>query len=87
MTHQLHCLYAILNAYNTMSVVVDNPIMRTNPIQQPWHVNHCFEYIRWAIMYAGDVALKGAATTFLLGLNGEDKGGSDEWDAKHVCKD
>lgn len=38
-------------------------------------------------MCAGDVALEGAATTFPLGLDGEDLGGSDGWDAKHVCKD
>ncbi|KZM26970.1 uncharacterized protein EKO05_0004751 [Ascochyta rabiei] len=87
MTHQLHCLYTILNAYNTMSVTLDNPMLKVNPIQQPWHVNHCFEYIRQAIMCAGDVALEGAATTFPLGPNGEDQGGSDGWDGKHVCKD
>ncbi|KAF2633568.1 hypothetical protein BU25DRAFT_427067 [Macroventuria anomochaeta] len=87
MTHQLHCLYTILNAYNTMSVVLDSPFLKVNPIQQPWHVNHCFEYIRQAIMCAGDVALEGAATTFPLSSNGEDQGGSDGWDAKHVCKD
>lgn len=87
MTHQLHCLHAILNAYNTMSVTLDSPFFKVNPIQQPWHINHCFDYIRQGIMCAGDVALEGAATTFPLGLNGEDLGGSDGWDAKHVCKD
>lgn len=34
-------------------------------------------------MCAGDVALEGAQTTFPGGL----KGGSDGWDAVHVCKD
>lgn len=87
MTHQLHCLHTILNAYNTMSVTLSRPGLKFNPIQQPWHVNHCFEYIRQAIMCAGDVALEGAATTFPVGLDGEDLGGSDGWDAKHVCKD
>lgn len=38
-------------------------------------------------MCAGDVALEGAATTFPPEDNGEDRGGSDGWDAKHVCKD
>jgi hypothetical protein len=38
-------------------------------------------------MCAGDVALEGAATTFPGGKGGEDMGGSDGWDAKHVCKD
>jgi hypothetical protein len=87
MTHQLHCLYTILEAYNIMSVSLDEPSAAVNPIQRSWHVNHCFEYIRQAIMCAGDVALEGAATTFPSGPNGEDLGGSDGWDAKHVCKD
>lgn len=38
-------------------------------------------------MCASDVALEGAAMTFPRGENGEDLGGSDGWDAKHVCKD
>jgi hypothetical protein len=61
--------------------------MSVDPIKMPWHINHCFEYIRQAIMCAGDVALEGAATEFPEGEGGEDRGGSDGWDAKHVCKD
>ncbi|KAF2733050.1 hypothetical protein EJ04DRAFT_513488 [Polyplosphaeria fusca] len=80
MTHQLHCLYTILEAYNKMSLPT------TEAIDMPWHINHCFEYIRQGIMCAGDVALEGAATTFPSGPNGEDLGGSDGWDSKHVCK-
>ena len=38
-------------------------------------------------MCAGDVALEGAATSFPSNENGEDRGGSDGWDANHVCKD
>jgi len=83
MTHQLHCLYTILEAYNTLQL----PISARQPIKMPWHINHCFEYIRQAMMCAGDVALEGAATTFPAGEGGEDRGGSDGWDAKHVCKD
>lgn len=33
-------------------------------------------------MCCGDVALEGAETTFPIGA----KGGSDGWDATHVCK-
>jgi hypothetical protein len=80
-THQLHCLYTILDAYNSMKVTP------AKEINMPWHINHCFEYIRQAIMCAGDVALEGAATSFPLDEQGEDRGGSDGWDAKHVCKD
>jgi hypothetical protein len=39
------------------------------------------------MMCTGDVALEGAATTFPLTEDGEDQGGSDGWDAKHVCRD
>ncbi|KAF2019697.1 hypothetical protein BU24DRAFT_419322 [Aaosphaeria arxii CBS 175.79] len=82
MTHQLHCLHTIIDAYTTLNVTRD-----PSRIEYPWHVTHCFEYIRQAIMCTGDVALEGAATTFPLGEDGEDLGGSDGWDAKHVCKD
>jgi hypothetical protein len=34
-------------------------------------------------MCSADVALEGAETTFPIGF----KGGSDGWDAKHICKD
>jgi hypothetical protein len=82
MTHQLHCIYTILDAYNTLKISGDPSL-----IKMPWHINHCFEYIRQAIMCAGDVALEGAATTFPHDpVTGEDLGGSDGWDAKHVCK-
>ncbi|OAL00796.1 hypothetical protein IQ06DRAFT_275715 [Phaeosphaeriaceae sp. SRC1lsM3a] len=87
MTHQLHCLYTVIEAYNTMKVMVESPLKNIDPIKMPWHINHCFEYMRQAIMCAGDVALEGAATTFPAGEGGEDRGGSDGWDARHVCKD
>ncbi|KAF2267867.1 hypothetical protein CC78DRAFT_576410 [Lojkania enalia] len=79
MTHQLHCLYTILDAYNKLS-------LSPEPLEMPWHMTHCFEYIRQAIMCAGDVALEGAATTFPDDPEQGDRGGSDGWDAKHVCK-
>jgi hypothetical protein len=69
-----------------MKIMVDTPQADISPIKMPWHINHCFEYIRQSIMCAGDVALEGAATTFPPGESGEDRGGSDGWDAKHVCK-
>ncbi|KAF2190988.1 hypothetical protein K469DRAFT_732514 [Zopfia rhizophila CBS 207.26] len=81
MTHQLHCLYTILDAYNTLLAYPNWEI------ELPWHVTHCFEYLRQAIMCAGDVALEGAETTFPDDPEEGDRGGSDGWDAKHVCKD
>ncbi|KAI8936756.1 hypothetical protein NX059_006003 [Plenodomus lindquistii] len=86
-THQLHCLYTIVAAYNTQKLALSSPspASSTPIIKMPWHINHCFEYLRQAVMCAGDVALEGAATTFPEGELG-DRGGSDGWDAKHVCR-
>jgi hypothetical protein len=86
-THQLHCLYTVVEAYNTLKIMRDSPLANVDPIKMPWHINHCFEYMRQAIMCAGDVALEGAATTFPAGEGGDDRGGSDGWDARHVCRD
>jgi hypothetical protein len=77
MTHQLHCLYNIIDLYYTLTA---NPPMAT-PSETPWHTRHCFDYLRQAIMCTGDVALEGTQTTFPVGFEG-----SDGWDAKHVCK-
>jgi hypothetical protein len=52
------------------------------PQDGPWHISHCFEYLRQSIMCCADVALEGQQTTFPPGFTG-----SDGWDAKHVCKD
>ncbi|KAF2852749.1 hypothetical protein T440DRAFT_466332 [Plenodomus tracheiphilus IPT5] len=91
-THQLHCLYTILSAYNTQKLALDSTTTATSSrridpvIKMPWHINHCFDYLRQAVMCSGDVALEGAATTFPEGEFG-DRGGSDGWDGTHVCRD
>ncbi|KAI0541797.1 hypothetical protein GGR58DRAFT_387136 [Xylaria digitata] len=77
MTHQLHCLYAIAEAYSALT----SDTTRV-PKETPWHLTHCFDYIRQGIMCCGDVALEGEQTTFPEGFEG-----SDGWDARHVCKD
>ncbi|GKT65086.1 hypothetical protein ColTof4_07474 [Colletotrichum tofieldiae] len=89
MTHQLHCLYAILESYAGLAVNGSAAVDMHSHIPEgtegaegPWHLQHCFEYLRQAIMCAGDVALEGTQTTFPAGFTG-----SDGWDAKHVCKD
>jgi hypothetical protein len=78
MPHQLHCLYNILSVY--MATTTGNP--RNIPLGMTWHLQHCFEYLRLSLMCSGDMTLEGAETTFPKGF-----GGSDGWDAKHVCKD
>jgi hypothetical protein len=78
MTHQLHCLHSISHVYYSQISVPP----REPPKKMVWHLRHCLDYIRQAIMCSSDVALEGAETTFPDGI-----GGSDGWDAKHVCKD
>ncbi|TLS27202.1 hypothetical protein PpBr36_04901 [Pyricularia pennisetigena] len=79
-THQLHCLHAIAATYNNM--LINNTNSSPNPDDMaPWHINHCFEYLRQTIMCCGDTALEGEATTFP-----ENETGSDGWDATHICK-
>ncbi|CAO2658209.1 Nn.00g059320.m01.CDS01 [Neocucurbitaria sp. VM-36] len=87
-THQLHCLYTILEAYNSQKLLLQNP-QSPPPLKShfPWHTTHCFEYLRHSILCAADVALEGAASTFPLTEGGEDRGGSDGWDSRHVCRD
>ncbi|KAI1878146.1 uncharacterized protein JN550_000328 [Neoarthrinium moseri] len=77
MTHQLHCLYSIAEVFSAYTSGNQSRI----PFETPWHLAHCFDYIRQGIMCAGDVALEGRQTTFPEGFDG-----SDGWDAKHVCK-
>ncbi|KAL8415272.1 hypothetical protein RB594_006208 [Gaeumannomyces avenae] len=76
-THQLHCLHSIVNAFSANAVGDDSKL----PEGHGWHLNHCFEYLRQNILCCGDTALEGEATTFPPGETG-----SDGWDAKHVCK-
>ncbi|KAK3936449.1 hypothetical protein QBC46DRAFT_269596 [Diplogelasinospora grovesii] len=76
MTHQLHCLFAVVQTYSGLKA--NHPI----PDDHHWHMIHCFDYMRQAIMCSADIALEGHETTFP-----DDNGGSDGWDSKHVCKD
>ncbi|KAK0619073.1 hypothetical protein B0T14DRAFT_537011 [Immersiella caudata] len=76
MTHQLHCLFAIVQTYSGLKA--NHPL----PDDHHWHMIHCFDYMRQAIMCSADMALEGHETTFP-----DDNGGSDGWDSKHVCKD
>ena len=78
MTHQLHCLHAIAETFAALSANIPDKM----PKDGPWHLAHCFDYLRQSIMCCGDVALEGEQTTFPPGMRG-----SDGWDAKHVCKD
>jgi len=72
MTHQLHCLFAIAQTYSGLKA------NHTIPDDHHWHMIHCFDYMRQAIMCSADMALEGHETTFP-----DDNGGSDGWDSKH----
>jgi hypothetical protein len=48
------------------------------PDDHHWHMIHCFDYMRQAIMCSADIALEGHETTFP-----DDNGGSDGWDSHH----
>jgi hypothetical protein len=76
MTHQLHCLYAVVAVYSGMK--------SGHELEEDhhWHMIHCFDYMRQAIMCSADMSLEGLETTFP-----DHNGGSDGWDSKHVCKD
>ena len=76
MTHQLHCLYAVVEVYSGLKSNV------ALPEDHHWHMIHCFDYMRQAIMCSADMALEGLETTFP-----DHNGGSDGWDSKHVCRD
>jgi len=75
-THQLHCLHAIMTVYDSLSRNETN----ANHFKY-WHMDHCFDYLRQSIMCCGDTALEGTETTFPEGV-----GGSDGWGARHLCK-
>ncbi|ERS98678.1 uncharacterized protein SPSK_06507 [Sporothrix schenckii 1099-18] len=75
-THQIHCLFTIAQTYSGLTS--GHPI----PPDHHWHMIHCMDYMREAILCSSDMALEGHETTFP-----DDNGGSDGWDSKHVCKD
>ncbi|OTB13403.1 hypothetical protein K445DRAFT_319950 [Daldinia sp. EC12] len=75
-THQLHCLFAVVQTYSGLTSGHEIPE------DHHWHMIHCFDYMRQAIMCSSDMALEGLETTFP-----DHNGGSDGWDSKHVCRD
>ncbi|EAT86550.2 hypothetical protein SNOG_05486 [Parastagonospora nodorum SN15] len=69
MTHQLHCLYAVVAVYSGLT---SNHTLEDD---HHWHMIHCFDYMRQAILCSADMALEGLETTFP-----DHNGGSDGWD-------
>ncbi|KAL7943912.1 hypothetical protein V8C42DRAFT_92219 [Trichoderma barbatum] len=84
--HQLHCLYAIMDMYNSLTIPtmeLDSTAHHTSlNISSDYHghIQHCFRYLRQSIMCCGDTALEGQ----ILDSN---VSGTDGTGAVHVCKD
>jgi len=76
LTHQLHCIFIMAQTYAGLTSNT------TLPEDHHWHVIHCFDYMRQAVMCAADMSIEGLETT-----SPDHNGGSDGWDAKHVCRD
>jgi hypothetical protein len=64
--------FAVVQTYSGLKA--NHPL----PDDHHWHMIHCFDYMRQAIMCSADIALEGHETTFP-----DDNGGSDGWDSKH----
>jgi hypothetical protein len=77
--HQLHCLHTVTDAF--YSLVSTPPREVSEDVM--FHVPHCFDYLRQAIMCNADLALEGSDPKSKGGPLGSDQG----WDAKHICKD
>ncbi|KAF9728696.1 hypothetical protein PMIN01_13076 [Paraphaeosphaeria minitans] len=82
MTHQLHCLFAVVEVYSAMTSNHSLWDITSMPEDHHWHMIHCFDYMRQAILCSADMSLEGLETTFP-----DHNGGSDGWDSKHVCRD
>ncbi|KAI9146896.1 Oxidase ustYa [Paramyrothecium foliicola] len=90
MFHQLHCLGMVREMYfasvhgSKANVFGEEELSGTElKHQQMIHIGHCFDYLRQAIMCAGDMTLEGA----MLLPNGEvGPAGVDGWGATHQCR-
>ncbi|USP78105.1 uncharacterized protein yc1106_05379 [Curvularia clavata] len=79
--HELHCLMHIAAAMDDLIMQIRNKDFTLNE-NRLVHNDHCFDYIRNAIMCFGDTTLEGQSQT--PGL--EDIPGTDGTGAIHVCR-
>lgn len=80
--HQLHCLYHIAASFDRLVLQLRerNFTIDENTLI---HNNHCFDYLREAVMCASDTTLEGQAQ----GHGGAKILGTDGTGGMHVCKD
>ncbi|KAF6806297.1 hypothetical protein CMUS01_14404 [Colletotrichum musicola] len=79
-THQLHRLYYLMDAYDQL--VQKGPMGFESVLSEDHHsvhTNHCFDYLRQAIICNADMTLEG-------GVPGEEKG-TDGFGHAHICRD
>ena len=78
--HQLHCLYYVMDAYDQ---IVRYGVKGTeNQVQEGHHsvhTNHCFDYLRQAILCNSDMTLEGGT------MHGDDRG-TDGFGHTHSCR-
>ncbi|KAB2573289.1 Oxidase ustYa [Lasiodiplodia theobromae] len=78
--HQLHCLYYVMDAYD--QVVRYGATGQENQVQHGHHsvhTNHCFDYLRQAILCNGDTTLEGRTEH-------DNTKGTDGYGHTHVCR-
>ncbi|EKG13614.1 Major facilitator superfamily [Macrophomina phaseolina MS6] len=78
--HQLHCLYYVMDAYD--QVVRHGPTGEEHKVQEGHHsvhTNHCFDYLRQAILCNGDMTLEGRTEL-------DNTKGTDGYGHTHVCR-
>ncbi|KAI0855709.1 hypothetical protein F4860DRAFT_495537 [Xylaria cubensis] len=84
--HQLHCLHAIIVAY--YDALTRAPTTSSNDIPDfdnttatriaPFHIRHCFDYLRQALMCAADTNLE---------VLNQDTHLTNGWDQPKLCRD
>ncbi|CAA9967185.1 DUF3328 domain containing protein [Pyrenophora teres f. maculata] len=78
--HQIHCLYYIMNAYD--QIVRYGTKGAENKIEEGHHsvhTNHCFDYLRQAILCNSDMTLEG-------GTMRGDRKGTNGFGHTHSCR-
>ncbi|KAH8798664.1 hypothetical protein F5884DRAFT_140348 [Xylogone sp. PMI_703] len=77
--HQLHCLASLRVAFAKLEGSANDSFenkLSQSGIDHLVHVNHCFDYLRQAIMCSGDISLESVRN-----------GSVDGWNTKHQCRD
>ncbi|KAF1942729.1 hypothetical protein EJ02DRAFT_160641 [Clathrospora elynae] len=82
MFHQLHCLNSIRVRLGTLEGFMNDTtagLHQRDVFAPESHVDHCFDYLRQAIMCAGDLSLEHSVVPDQFGFNG--------WGTSHQCSD